>query len=223
MMNPEERFYKLEQETIRWVVDHNEFQIFLTLRDSRPKDSYRKFRRTDQFGDGYRYRQQVTKKIINCFKRVYGIKGKVDGHSELFFYALHESGCDKKKKTVHKDAGHIHCLIGFKPHSKFYDHPDKRIKDFENYLKGKTVDCLQRKDGSSFKTSGELKWINLCTSLKNEDLIHVIKDKYALSDYVAKEESGTISHSRFSKQPFFGGDIKLPNRFDLSDTLLDAV
>ena len=51
----------------------------------------------------------------------------------------------------------------------------------------------------------------------------MIKDKYALSDYVAKEECGTISHSRFSKQPFFGGDIKLPNRFDLSDTLLDAV
>jgi len=222
-MKTDDRFYKLEQEAIRWTVDHNYFQLFLTLRDSRPKDAYRKFRQTDQLGEGYRYREQVTKKIINCFKRVYGIKGKRDGPRELFYYAIHESGCDKKKKVIHKDAGHIHCLIGFKPYSQYYDHPDKRIKDFENYLNGKTVDCLKRKDGGSFKTSGEFKWINLCTSLKNEDLIHVIKDKYALSDYVAKEESGTISHSRFSKQPFFAGDIRLPSRSDLSDTLLDAV
>ena len=221
-MNREQRFYKLEQEYIRWTVNQNNFQLFFSYRDARPIAEYKKYRQTDQLGEGYRQREKLTKKLMSIFKQIYGVKGKITKDSELFYYAINESGVSKKEKAVHKDSGHNHLMIGFKPSSKWFYNPAGRIQDFENYLKGQPVDCLKRKNGKEFKTEGKLKWVDICTSLGNKEEIYVIKDKILVADYLAKIEKGTISHSPFFKQPFFGGDIKLPNRFDLSDILLDA-
>ena len=147
-MNREQRFYKLEQEYIRWTVDHNNFQLFFSYRDARPIAEYKKYRQTDQLGEGYRQREKLTKKLMSIFKQIYGVKGKITKDSELFYYAINESGLSKKEKAVHKDSGHNHLLIGFKPSSKWFYNPAGRIQDFENYLKGQPVDCLKRKNGN---------------------------------------------------------------------------
>ena len=205
------KHYNIEQEISRWIIDHNSFQLFFTYRDSRPIGEYKKYRQTDQLGEGTRHRERLTKKVMSIFKQVYGIKGKITKDSELFYYCVNESGVSKKEKAVHKDRGHNHLLIGFKPSSKWYYNPTERIKDFENYLKGKPVDCLKRKDGREFKTEGKFKWLDLCTSLGNKEEVYPIKDKILVADYLAKIEKGTISHSPFFKQPFFAGDILLPD------------
>ncbi len=69
-MNREQRFYKLEQEYIRWTVDHNNFQLFFSYRDARPIAEYKKYRQTDQLGEGYRQREKLTKKLMSIFKQV---------------------------------------------------------------------------------------------------------------------------------------------------------
>ena len=102
MSSIERRHYNIESEAIRWIIDHNQFQLFFTYRDSRPVAEYKKYRQTDQLGEGTRHREKLTTKLMSIFKQVYGIKGKITKDSELFYYSVNESGFQRKRRRFIK-------------------------------------------------------------------------------------------------------------------------
>jgi len=217
MTEKELRDYELSNEIIRRTIMMNDFQLFFTIKDKRPKNSYKRFRNTDQLDSGHIERQKVVSRVMSYFKRVYKIRGKITPESEIFYYCISESGKGNDKQLTH-NGGHCHLLIGFKMWSKYYWNPAERIEDFKKYITGRSeVSCF--KEG--FKTkNNKFAYLDICTSLENKGEVEVIYRKFNVADYCSKEELGTLHHTKFYKSPFWRGDIQFPDRKDLPIDLL---
>ena len=188
--------YRQELNFIEKVVELNDFQLFLTMRDTRPADTYKEFRKTDEFGSGYANRKKCLERLMTTFRQAYRLRG---GKKDLDFYwfAIHEAGIGRQH-FLKQDCGHVHVSIGWKKNSRFYKDPAKHHNDFVRKVKR----CFS--------------WMDFCSSLANEDTQFLIQNKMAVANYMSKPEVGLINGYCFSKQPVWSENLPhLPSDQDL--------
>ena len=206
----ENEHYRQELRFIEKVVELNDFQLLLTMRDTRPSDTYKAFRKTDNLGSGYKNRENCCKRLITTFRQVYGVRGRTDD-LDFFWFAIHESGVGRKH-FLKPHCSHLHIAIGWKISSSFHKQPDKHMKDF--VLKVKGVSKKDSVDGR--RVIGKFCWCDFCSSLANEDNHYLIQNKGAVANYMAKPEVGMINGGCFSKQAFWSKNLPhLPSNHDL--------
>jgi hypothetical protein len=125
--NQQTMLYKKELFEIKRVVELNDFQMMLTIKDKRGKNS--RFKLTDNLDLGYNKRERTVEELMQLFRTSYKIRGSIYNNDEFFYYAINESGLSSNK-VLHQDSAHIHLLIGFYEDSKFKDNPDAYIDEF---------------------------------------------------------------------------------------------
>ncbi|MEY4597184.1 MAG: hypothetical protein RLZZ506_1610 [Bacteroidota bacterium] len=200
-----EEFYELqrnrnasrqEQEALNATLKQNEFHFFLTLRDTRPSDKYRSFRRTDEAGIAYR--DKMISRIMGVFRKCYGIRSRRGSartsNAQYFDIAVHESGVGRSH-VLTKDAAHLHIVIGFRKESPFYRDPLKHFSDFQKALKRL------------------FPWLDCCDSLGNRGEKILIENQFSVGEYMAKPEKGLIDGAPFLKRPILW---KLPSLDSIS-------
>ncbi|MDB4455013.1 hypothetical protein N9138_01005 [bacterium] len=201
--------YRQELKFIEQTIALNDFKLFLTIRDTRPKETNKAFRMTDEAGGGYLNRERVFDKLIAIFRQAYGLRG--GKNPDFFWFAIHESGVSRKH-FLKEDCGHLHVGIGFKKHSKFYDHPTAHLEKFVLKVKG----ASKNQSPTGERILGAFSWCDFCSSLANKDKNYLIQNQAAVANYMAKPEIGTIRGGCFSKRPFWSENLpKLPSDKDL--------
>tara|TARA_B100001057_G_scaffold433455_1_gene462366 strand:+ start:207 stop:854 length:648 start_codon:yes stop_codon:yes gene_type:complete len=206
----ENEAYRQELKFIEKVVELNEFQLFLTMRDTRPADTYKEFRKTDKIGSGYVNRKKICEHLMTTFRQAYGVRG---GKNDLdfFWFAINESGVGNRH-FLKSDCGHLHIAIGWKKSSPFYENPAKHMDEFVLKIKG--VSKKESADGK--RVIGKFGWCDFCSSLANKDNQYLIQNKGAVANYMSKPEIGLINGGCFSKQPFPSPNLPhLPSDQDL--------
>ena len=214
----ENEAYRQELNFIEKVVQLNDFQLFLTMRDTRPAHTYKEFRKTDKFGSGYKNRERCLEHLMTTFRQAYEVRG---GKKDLDFYwfAIHEAGVGRKH-FLKQDCGHLHIAIGWKRESRFYKDPAKHLKEFVLKVKG----CKEIESPTGKRIIGKFEWTNFCSSLANEDNQFLIQNKMAVANYMGKPEVGLINGSCFSKQPVWSENLPhLPSDQDLVLEPLGAI
>ena len=221
--------YRQELHFIRETIRANEFQLFFTFRDLRPKNRYRKFRSTDPLGEGYRYRVKVTKRLMSLFRKVYGIRGGRNRRCEVFYFGVHEASVGRDH-WLHEDSAHIHLLIGFKPDSRYYNNPRTHLEDFIRQVDEEKdlrwLDCCfsekNKQTTESYEKLGPdtgytfqlpfkpLEGKDFEKKTREKDAHYTIQNQEKIASYLAKAELGTINGECFSKQPFWSRDVTLP-------------
>ena len=63
--------YREQLNQIKWLASNNEFHLFFTMRDIRPKSSYNRFCSTAPDESGYLYRSRSAKGLIKTFMASY--------------------------------------------------------------------------------------------------------------------------------------------------------
>lgn len=178
--------YRQEQEALNATLKQNEFHFFLTLRDKRPSDRYRSFRRTDE--NGVAYRDKMISRIMGVFRKCYGIRSRRGSartsNAQYFDIAVHESGVGRSH-VLTKDAAHLHLVIGFRKESPFYRDPLKHFSEFRRALKRL------------------FPWLDCCDSRENNGAQILIEDQISVGEYIAKPEKGLIDGTPFFKRPIF--------------------
>ena len=206
----ENEAYRQELKFIEKVVELNDFQLFLTMRDTRPADTYKEFRKTDNFGSGYVNRKKICELLMTTFRKAYGIRG---GKNDLdfFWFAVNESGVGRNH-FLKLDCGHLHVAVGFKKHTKFYNQPTKHLEDFVLKVKG----CNESESLTGKRVIGKFGWSDFCSSLANKDNQYLIQNKGAVANYMSKPEIGQLNDGCFSKAPFWSPNLPhLPSNQDL--------
>jgi hypothetical protein len=175
-----------EQEALNATLKQNEFHFFLTLRDTRPSDKYRSFRRTDEAGIAYR--DKMISRIMGVFRKCYGIRSRRgsarNSNAQYFDVAVHEAGVGRSH-VLTKDAAHLHIVIGFRKESRFYRDPLKHFSEFQRALKRL------------------FPWLDCCDSRENRGAQILIEDQISVADYMSKLEKGLIDGVQFFKRPIF--------------------
>lgn len=177
-----ENAYRQEQEALNEVLKQNEFHFFLTLRDTRPSDKYRSFRRTDEAGNIYR--EKLIRRIMGVFRKSYGIRSPKRRKAQYHDVADQEAGGGRSHVLI-EDAAHLHIAIGFRKVSRFYRDPLKHFAEFQ-----KAVRRL-------------FPWLDCCFSLRNRGAQILIEDPNSFADYMSKPEKGVIYGAPFFKRPIF--------------------
>lgn len=177
-----ENAYRQEQEALNEVLKQNEFHFFLTLRDTRPSDRYRSFRRTDE--TGYTNRDKLIPRIMGIFRKSYGIRSRRSSNPEYFDVVVHEAGVGRSH-VLGEDAAHLHIVIGFRKESRFYRNPLKHFATFLNALKE------------------QFPWLDCCHSLGNRGVQNLIDEQTNVTAYMSKHEKGAIDGGVFFKRPLF--------------------
>lgn len=189
--------YRQELRFIEKVIELNDFQLFLTMRDTRPADTYKEFRKTDKLGSGYANRERVLKRLMTTLRQTYGLRGGRDKDLEFYWFAIHEAGVGRKH-FLKPDCAHLHVAIGWEKNSRFYEDPTKHMNDFVSEVKRR------------------FSWMDFCSSLANEDTQFLIQNKRAVGNYMSKPEIGMINGACFSKQPVWSKNLPtLPSDQDL--------
>jgi hypothetical protein len=202
--------YRRELKFIEKVVELNEFQLFLTMRDTRPVNTYKEFRKTDKTGSGYENREKCLKQLMTIFRQAYNIRGGKED-LDFFWFAINESGVGRKH-FLKEDCGHLHIAIGWKRESRFYKDPAKHLKDFVLKVKG----CNKADSPTGQRIIGKFSWCDFCSSLANEENQYLIQNKEAVKIYMSKPEVGLINGACFSKQPLWSPNLPhLPSDQDL--------
>jgi hypothetical protein len=181
-MDKEFNYYRQELTALKEAMDQNEFHFFLTLKDTRHKESYRSFRRTDEWG--YAKRDEISKRVMGVFRSSYRIRSPKRAKPEYFDVVIHEAGVGRSH-VLTEDAGHLHIAIGFTKESRFYQDPLKHFPAFEKALKRL------------------FPWLDCCLSLANRGAQILIEDQVGVGDYMSKHERGAIDGSPFFKRPSF--------------------
>ncbi|MDB4716075.1 hypothetical protein OAF92_00755 [bacterium] len=203
--------YRQELKFIEKVVELNDFQLFLTMRDTRPADTYKEFRKTDEFGSGYANRTKCLERLMTIFRQTYGIRGGKNKNLDFYWFAIHEAGVSRKH-FLKPDCGHLHIAIGWKKDSSFYNNPAKHLKDFVLKVKG----CKKSESQTGQRIIGKISWCDFCSSLANEENQYLIQNKRAVANYMSKPEIGMINGCCFSKQPVWSPNLPLlPSDQDL--------
>jgi hypothetical protein len=175
-----------EQEVLNQTLKQNEFHFFLTLRDKRPSERFRSFRRTDE--TGIAYRDKMISRIMGVFRKCYGIRSPRGSarraKAQYFDVALHEAGAGRSH-VLTEDAAHLHIAIGFSKESRFYRVPLKHFAEFRKALKRL------------------FPWLDCCFSLRNRGAQILIEDQDSVAAYMAKHEKGAIDGEPFMKRPIF--------------------
>lgn len=177
-----ENAYRQEQEALNEVLKQNEFHFFLTLRDTRPSDGFRSFRRTDEWG--YAERDKIASQVLGIFRRCYKIRSPKRSQPEYFDVVIHEAGVGRSH-VLTEDAAHLHIAIGFKKESQFYRDPLKHFSEFQKALKRL------------------FPWLDCCDSLGNRGEKLLIENQFSVGEYMAKLEKGLIDGAPFFKRPIF--------------------
>ena len=180
-MNKENQ-YRQEESAIDETLKQDEYHFFLTLRDKRPSDEYRAFRRTDEWG--YYNRDKIAARVMGAFRKSYGIRSPRRSKPKFYDAVIHEAGVGRSH-ILTRDAGHLHLAIGFRKESRFYREP---LKHFAEVLK-----ALKR----------QLPWLDCCFSIGNCGKQILIEDQASVAAYMAKHEKGAIDGEPFMKRPFF--------------------
>ncbi len=202
--------YRQQLNLIKWLASNNEFQLFLTMRDTRPKSAYTRFSSTAPNESGYLFRARNAKGLIQTFKASYKIRGGRDREPEFHHLLIHEAGVGRSH-FLKENCGHIHLAIGFKRSSRFYDDPAAHMAEFMVRVKGGTG------PDSGRKWIGSHRWCDFCSSLGNQNTNYLIKDSQKVAAYMAKPELGSLNGGCFSKQPDFS---TLPNQPTAKDLFL---
>ena len=206
----ENETYRQELKFIEKVVELNEFQLFLTMRDTRPANTYKEFRKTDEAGTGYENRAKCLKQLMTTFRQAYNVRGGKE-NLEFYWFAIHEAGVSRKH-FLKPDCGHLHIAIGWKRESRFYKDPAKHLKDFVLKVKG----CKESESPTGQRIIGKFSWCDFCSSLANEENQFLIQNKAAVANYMSKPEVGLINGACFSKMPFWSPNLPyLPSDQDL--------
>lgn len=192
--------YRRQQQFIMKTIEMNNFQLFFTLRDLRQKGSYKSFRSTSGDGIGYYEREKIWRTMFDIFRRAYRLRGGHKNRKDFFYFGIHESGVGRKHWLC-DDSGHLHVAIGFTKNSRYYIEPKRHLDRFLEMLNAKP----------------RLNWLDLCmsTTLADGKKLFSINNKKAVARYMAKVEIGSINGGNFSKNPFFDGEIQLPESEDL--------
>lgn len=177
-----ENYYRQEQAAIDETLKQDEYHFFLTLRDKRPSDEYRSFRRTDEWG--YYNRDRIVTRVIGVFRKSYGIRSPRRSKPEYFDAVIHEAGVGRSH-VLTREAGHLHLAIGFRKESRFYRDPLKHFAEFQMALK------------SLFP------WLDCCFSLGNRGKQILIEDQASFAAYMTKHEKGEMKGEPFMKRPTF--------------------
>lgn len=181
-----EKAYRQEQEALNAALKQNEFHFFLTLRDTRPSERYRSFRRTDE--TGIAYRDKITSRIMGVFRKCYGIRSRRGSarrsNSQYFDVAVHEAGAGRSH-VVAKDSAHLHIAIGFSKESPLYREPLNHFSEFQKAL------------------NRLFPWLDCCFSLGNQGKQFLIQDRTCVAGYMSKHEKGVIDGEPFLKRPIF--------------------
>lgn len=181
-----ENAYRQEQEVLKQTLQQNEFHFFLTLKDNRPCDRCRSFRRTDD--TGYANRDQMITRIMGVFRKCYGIRSPRGSarcsKAQYFDVAIHEAGVGRSH-VLTEDAAHLHIAIGFRKESRFYRDPLKHFAEFQKAMRR------------------VFPWLDCCFSLRNRGAQILIEDPNSFADYMSKPEKGAIDGSPFFKFPTF--------------------
>jgi hypothetical protein len=179
-----ENAYRQEQEVLKQTLQQNEFHFFLTLRDNRPSDRCRSFRRTDD--TGYANRDQMITRIMGVFRKCYRIRSPRGSarrsNSEYFDVAIHEAG-NGRSHVLTEDAAHLHLAIGFTKESKYYKEPLKHFAEFQKAMRR------------------VFPWLDCCFSLRNRGAQILIEDQASVAAYMSKHEKGVIEGEPFMKRP----------------------
>ena len=200
--------YRKQLHLINWLALKNEFQLFFTMRDIRPKSSYNRFCSTAPNESGYLYRSRSAKGLIKTFMASYKIRGGRNRDPEFHHLLIHEAGVGRSH-FLNENCGHVHIAIGFKPSSRFYGNPTAHMDEFMVRVKGGVgVDSQRRWEGSH-------RWCDFCSSLGNQNTNYLIQDHSKVAAYLAKPEFGTLNGGCFSKQPEFSSLPNQPNARDL--------
>lgn len=205
--------YRQELHFIRETIRLNEFQLFFTFRDLRPKNRYRTFRLTDPLGEGYRKRVEVTMRLMSLFRRVYRIRGGRNRSCEVFYFGIHESSVGRKH-WLHDDSGHIHLCIGFKKESRYYENPQMHLEEFIQKVSDskdlRWLDCCFSEKNKNTQTITEKDNEKIVKKTRKQDAKYTIQNQEKIASYMSKQEVGTINGECFSKQPFWSKDVRLP-------------
>ena len=181
-----EKASRQEQEVLNQTLKQNEFHFFLTLRDKRPSERFRSFRRTDE--TGIAYRDKMISRIMGVFRKCYGIRSRRGSsrrsNAQYFDVAVHEAGVGRSH-VLTKDAAHLHIAIGFSKDSRFYGEPLKHFAEFQKALRRL------------------FPWLDCCFSRGNRGAKILIEDPISFADYMSKPEKGAIDGAPFFKRPFF--------------------
>jgi hypothetical protein len=177
-----ENHYRQEQAAIDETLKQNEFHFLLTLRDKRPSDEYRAFRRTDEWG--YANRDRIATRVMGVFRKSYRIRSPRRSKPQFYDSVFHEAGVGRSH-IVTKDSGHLHLVIGFRKESRFYRDPLKHFAEFKTAL------------------TKLFPWLDCCFSLGNRGAQILIKDQASVAAYMAKHEKGAIDGEPFMKRPTF--------------------
>lgn len=175
-----ENYYRQEQAAIDETLKQDEYHIFLTLRDKRPSDEYRAFRRTDEWG--YANRDRIATRVMGVFRKSYRIRSPRCAQPEYFDAVIHEAGVGRSH-ILTRDAGHLHLAIGFRKESRFYRDPLKHFAEFQKALKRL------------------FPWLDCCFSLGNRGKQILIEDQISVVAYMTKHEKGAIDGEPFFKRP----------------------
>ncbi|MDB2429177.1 hypothetical protein N9W62_03270 [Akkermansiaceae bacterium] len=202
--------YRKQLHLIHWLASNNEFHLFFTMRDIRPKSTYKRFCSTSADESGYLYRNRSAKGLIQTFKASYKIRGGRNRESEFHHLLIHEAGVGRSH-FLNENCGHIHLAIGFKPSSRFYGNPTAHMDEFMARVQG----GLGADSGR--KWEGSHRWSDFCSSLANDNSNYLIQDSKKVAAYMAKPEYGTLNGGCFSKQPEFWS---LPNQPTARDLFL---
>ena len=202
--------YREQLNQIKWLASNNEFQLFLTMRDTRSKSAYTRFSSTAPNESGYLSRAKNAKGLLQTFKASYKIRGGRDREPEFHHLLIHEAGVGRSH-FLKENCGHIHLAIGFKRSSRFYDDPAAHMEEFMERVKGGTG------PDSGRKWIGSHRWCDFCSSLGNQNTNYLIKDSKKVADYMAKPELGSLNGGCFSKHPHFS---TLPNQPSAKDLFL---
>ena len=175
-----------EQEVLNQTLKQNEFHFFLTLRDKRPSERFRSFRRTDE--TGIAYRDKMISRIMGVFRKCYGIRSRRGSarraKAQYFDVAIHEAGVGRSH-ILTKDSGHLHLAIGFRKESPFYRDPLKHFAEFQRAL------------------TRLFPWLDCCFSIGNRGAEILIEDQASVAAYMSKHEKDVIEREPFMKRPIF--------------------
>ena len=200
--------YREQLNLIKWLASNNEFHLFFTMRDIRPKSSYNRFCSTAPNESGYLYRSRSAKGLIKTFMASYKIRGGRNRDPEFHHLLIHEAGVGRSH-FLNENCGHVHIAIGFKPSSRFYGNPTAHMDEFMVRVKGGVgVDSDRKWEGSH-------RWCDFCSSLANDNSNYLIQNSKKVAAYLAKPEFGTLNGGCFSKQPEFSSLPNQPNARDL--------
>ena len=190
--------YRLQLTFIRKTIELNDFQMFFTMRDLRNKTAYKKFRSTSADCSGYLEREKSCKRLMDTFRRAYGLRGGKGNKKEFYYFAVNEAGVGEKH-WLSEDSGHLHICVGWAKDSRYYSNPRAYLDRFIELVNDKY----------------SLRWASFCCSLKNKNRKYTIENKERVARYMGKAETGTLNGGNFSKEPFWDGPIQLPADRDL--------